>query len=57
MTGSKEQCLLSVETEIVSGEGFTLFDCRQFCNCQSLKEPQDSTDFHYRFATISISIT
>src|ERR1019366_2969616 len=30
---------------------------RQFCNCQSHREPQDSTDFHYRLLTISISIT
>src|ERR1035441_7784011 len=32
-------------------------NCRQFCNCQSHREPQDSTDFDYRLVTISISIT
>lgn len=31
--------------------------CRQFCNCQSLKEPQDSIAFNQRPATTSMSIT
>src|SRR5215510_13028786 len=34
-----------VATETVSMDGFTPFDCRRFCSCQSLKEPQNSTSF------------
>jgi hypothetical protein len=41
----------------VSLEGFTPFNCRRFCSCQSLKEPQSPMDFNERFATVSISIS
>src|SRR5690349_1522482 len=32
-------------------------DCRRFCSCESLKEPQSSTAFNEECATGSISIT
>src|SRR5664280_1849009 len=32
-------------------------DCSRNCNCQSLQEPQTSTDFNDRHATGSISIS
>src|ERR1019366_1869010 len=42
---------------VVKNRKLSSRNCRRFCNCQSNEEPQDSTDFHYRLATISISIT
>jgi hypothetical protein len=33
-----------------------LADCRRFCSCQSLNQPQSSTTFNERRATGSISI-
>src|SRR6185437_2951233 len=55
--GSLQKQTAGVDTQTVSGRGFTSLQCRRFCSTEIQNEPQSSREISCSPATLSISIT